>query len=96
MRIDAKGKYYTERVSTDELAVVIRTEQGTIHGFLHLHPNNRLSDEIEREGTFLSLTEVHVETLDGRAFETEFLAINKDAALWITPAQAVEELSNGN
>lgn len=96
MRIDAKGKYYTKRVSTDELAVIVRTEQGTIHGFLHLHPNNRLSDEVERDGKFLSLTEVHVETVDGTTFETEFLAVNKDAILWITPAQAVENPNNGD
>lgn len=92
MRIDAKGKYYTKRVSTDELAVVVRTKHGTIHGFIHIHPNNRLSDEVEREGTFLPLTDVHVEAADGTSFKTEFLALNKDAAIWITPAEAMEEI----
>lgn len=94
MRIDAKGKYYTKQVSTDELTIIVRTEQGTIHGTLHIHPNNRLSDEVEQEGAFLPLTDVYVETVEGTSFETEFLAVNKATALWITPAQAVEEIDN--
>lgn len=91
MRIDAKGKYYTKRVSTDELPVVVRMDDVTLYGYLHLHPNNRLSDEVERDGLFLPLTDVTIQDKNGDEQRTEFLAVNKRAVIWITPAQALEE-----
>lgn len=92
MRIDAKGKYYTQRVSTDELDVILLTHDGEIHGAIHVHPNRRLSDEIDSDRRFIPLTEVTIYRRDGSDFKTEFLAVNKDAIVWITPVQAIEEV----
>lgn len=61
LRIDEKGKYYTQRVSKDMLPAFIRTVDQVIVGNIHMRPDSRLKDELDAHTThFLPVTDARV------------------------------------
>lgn len=92
MRIDSKGKYYTARVSTEELDVLLLTREGLIEGRIHIHPDRRLSDELNNVNMqFLAITDATVRDPAGSLlYKTHFLALNKNSIVWVIPNDAVE------
>ncbi len=92
MRIDSKGKYYTTRVSTELLEVVVETARGQVRGFLHVRPDRRLSDELNGDQQFLAITDATVADSAGATlYRTGFLALNKNEVVWVVPANAVKQ-----
>ncbi|HYN87586.1 MAG TPA: hypothetical protein VER55_03600 [Ardenticatenaceae bacterium] len=92
MRIDSKGKYYTTRVSTELLEVLVETARGQVRGFLHVRPDRRLSDELNGEQQFLAITDATVTDPAGATlYRTGFLALNKNEVVWVVPANAVKQ-----
>ena len=90
MRVDSKGKYYTKRVTTEPLEVTIDTVMGRVRGFLHVHPGQRLSDELNAVQQYVPVTDATVMDQSGNViYRTEFLALNKNHVLWVIPAEAV-------
>lgn len=91
-RFDAKGKYYTDKVTTRPLLVRIATRDGLVEGEMHIHFDQRLSDEVNnRERGFLALTNATVHLQDGSSFFTGFLSLNKQQIIWITPVEAINQ-----
>jgi hypothetical protein len=92
VRIDAKGKYYTKVVSTQTLAIIMRLNTGeTVHGFIHVRPEHRLSDMMNDEQAFISLTDAIVSMGEEELYHTSFLCINRLGVQWVTPVQAIGE-----
>lgn len=91
VRIDAKGKYYTDKVTTQTLEVLAVTPGGTIRGMIHIHPGQRLSDELNSDRTFIALTDATVPGPNGGELQVEFVAVNKRQVLWVVPVEAVQE-----
>ena len=61
LRIDDKGKYYTQRVIKDMLPAFIRTAEQVIVGNIYMRPERRLKDELNEDATkFLAITDVRV------------------------------------
>jgi len=80
------GKVFTEVVSKHPLRAIIQTIDGRIEGRVHLHPENRLSDEINLDDPFLAVTEAHVSCKE-RTFEAAFIAVNKAHIVWVIPVE---------
>jgi len=93
VRIDEKGKYYTDRVTKEPLPVVLSTGQHTILGTIHLSPGNRLKDELNSGEQFLALTNVDVFDTNGtqHLHKLEFMVINSEHLIWIAPAETIME-----
>ncbi len=91
VRIDAKGKYYTDRVTTQTLEVFAITRTGTIRGMMHIHPGHRLSDELNSERLFIALTDATVPGPDGNELHVGFVAVNKSQLVWVIPVEAVRQ-----
>ncbi|MDQ7028655.1 MAG: hypothetical protein Q9O62_02155 [Ardenticatenia bacterium] len=89
VRIDAKGKYYTDKVTTQTLEVVAVTRTGTIRGMIHIHPGHRLSDELNSERLFIALTDATVPGPNGEELRVEFVAVNKSQLVWVVPVEAI-------
>jgi hypothetical protein len=92
MRVDSKGKYYTKIVSTQPLDVVLRLTTGEmIWGTVHIRPEHRLSDELNAEAGFISVTGASVFLNDVELYQTAFAAVSRQAIQWIIPVQAIGE-----
>lgn len=90
MRIDSKGKYYTKIVTTEPLDVVARVASGElIEGSVHIPQDRRLSDVLNEDTPFISLTSVTVRGADGLNYEVGYLAVRRNSLQWVLPASAI-------
>jgi Family of unknown function (DUF6812) len=93
--VDPKGKIFTNVVQKDELPVMIQTVTGLIHGYVYLHPDQRLVDEMNGDDRFLAVTDAKVFGEAGQVEHlSKFLTLNKRHVVWIRPddeAVPVEE-----
>ena len=71
----------------ETLVVTVMTLQGyRIVGDMHVAPGTRLTDEANREHTFLPLTDATVFTADGRQLtKVNFLVVNKNNIVLVAP-----------
>ena len=61
LRIDDKGKYYTQHVTKDMLPAFVRTASQVIVGNIHTRPDRRLKDELDDDKSgFLPITDARV------------------------------------
>ena len=90
IRYDEKGKFFTDVITTQTAPVVIQTDSGVIHGKVHIHPDERLKDELNRNEQFLAVTEAIIFDADGaEKYRSDFLSVNREHIIWVIP---VEEL----
>lgn len=83
-RYAPSGKYFTDVISKHPVETVIQTVNGRIEGLVHLHPERRLSDEINQEQRFLAVTNARV--INGQDVRhARFLAVNKAHIIWVLP-----------
>lgn len=85
-RVTYGGKIFTEVISKHPLRATIQTVDGRIVGLVHLHPDHRLSDEMNLEDPFLAVTDACVVTQDGKSC-VDFIAVNKAHVIWVIPVQ---------
>lgn len=85
-QFEEKGKIYTPVISKDPVRVIIQTTMNRVEGEIHLRPETRLIDELEKSANFLAITSASVFTADGSlAYTTRFLTINRSHIIWILP-----------
>jgi hypothetical protein len=83
---DEKGKIFTPVMKKKKLSALIQTTTSLFSATVHLHPDNRLSDELNSSEKFLSVTDARL--LDSRQKVTAkypYLAIQVSQIVWITP-----------
>lgn len=86
VRLDPKGKFFTEAIKKNPIRAVIETTAGRIEGTIHLHPRQRLLDDL-RDGTnFLAVTDIRASQA-GPEFEADFIALNVAHIIWIQPIE---------
>jgi hypothetical protein len=84
---EERGKIFTRVVNKVPVNVIIQTTAQLIHGKIHVMPEERLSDELNREEKFLPVTNAVIYSLDGEVlYEANFLSINRNQITWIIPA----------
>ncbi len=86
-RVDEKGKVFTQRLRTQDVEVNIITVSGTLHGFIHVAPGNRLKDQLNtRDEQFLAMTNATARNHDDKAgVHIDFIAINKQHIVSVIP-----------
>ena len=87
VRVDAKGKTYTDIVRKDEIPALIQTAANLIHGHIYLRPGLRLKDELNGTAEqFIAVTDAVVFNANGQVLvRSEFLTLNKAHIVWIRP-----------
>ncbi len=87
MRIDAKGKIFTDVVHKERVPSLIQTETNLIHGDIFLRPDQRIKDELNNnQEKFIAVTEAEIYGADGQVkYRSPFLTLNKDHVIWIRP-----------
>lgn len=92
LRIDEKGKYFTQRVTKDTLLAVIRTADRTIVGNIYVRPDRRIKDELDEDRSrFLAITDAHVYSADGEVhiYDTRFLLVSYHQIVLISPLDGI-------
>lgn len=83
---DDKGKYFTDVISKVPVPVTIQTITQRIRGRVHVHPDERLKDELDKAEKFLAVTSATIYGPDGEALqECQFLAVNCAQIIWVMP-----------
>jgi hypothetical protein len=86
IRYDHKGKYFTEVKRKEPVRARIQTADAQIIGTIHVHPENRLLDEINHRDLFLPVTDAVIDRSENR-IQTSFIAINKEQIIWMVPLE---------
>ena len=85
-RYDEKGKFYTNIIAKEDIEAIIQTDQGRIVGTIHIRPEARLKDEINRSEQFFAVTDAIVYDVSGdELYQCSFMTINRDHIVWIIP-----------
>ena len=92
VRIDAKGKIFTDIVRKDEVPALIQTVTNLIHGHIFLRPENRIKDEMNTSTEqFIAVTQAEVYGANGQLlYRSEFLTLNKNHVVWIRPDEEAD------
>ena len=90
--IDDKGKFFTQVITKTPIPVIIQMPVHRVEGNIHIRPDERIKDEIDRTDQFLPVTEAVIYNPDGTIFaSTHFIALNRNQINWILP---VDEMIN--
>lgn len=97
VRIDAKGKTYTDVVRKDDIAVLIQTVTNLVHGRVYLRPGLRLKDELNGTAeSFIAVTGAEVYHANGQILvRSEFLSLNKAHIVWVRPDDEADAAGGG-
>jgi hypothetical protein len=83
---DEKGKKFTEVVTKRKVPALVQTTMHQVRGNIHICPDERLKNELDRDELFLALTEADILDADGKvAHHTDFLAVRRAQIIWIMP-----------
>ncbi len=91
MEYDEKGKLFTNVVAKTPVRSTIQTTMQLIRGNVHVRKGERLKDELDRDETFLAVTDASVLDVNGKTlFEASFLAVQRAQIIWVRPDQEEE------
>jgi hypothetical protein len=86
IRYDDKGKFFTEVISKENVAVIVQTTTNRIEGYMHVRSGYRIKDELNSEDQFVAVTQAKIYGSDNNLlYTTEFLAVNIHEVIWVMP-----------
>jgi hypothetical protein len=89
---DEKGKFFTPIVSKNPVAVIIQTVHHRVTGNIHIRPEDRIKDELDRNEDFLAVTDAVILDSEGKQIaSSKFISVNRHQIVWVLP---VEELTD--
>lgn len=92
VRVDAKGKVFTDIVHKNELPALIQTATNLIHGHIYLRPDERLIDAFNGGARFIAVTGAQVYGANGEVlYRAKFLTLNTEYVVWIRPDEEAAE-----
>lgn len=84
--VDEKGKFFTPVITKTPIPVIIQMPLHRVEGNIHIRPDERIKDEIDRDEQFLPVTEAMIYNPDGTVYaSTHFIALNRTQIHWILP-----------
>lgn len=92
IRFDDKGKFFTDVISKEGVAVVLQTAVNMIEGKIHVRPGERLKDALNEAEPFFAVTEATIYDKDGKIiYRTDFLAVHREQIIWLLPQDQLIE-----
>jgi hypothetical protein len=88
---EEKGKIFTQVVTKKPISVTIQTTSQLIRGKIHIRPEDRVKDELNRKDLFIAVTDATVYSPSGEAvFHGGFLSVNTEQIVWLMPDDEVK------
>ncbi len=89
---DEKGKIFTPLMKKIKQQVQIQTVKDLFSGTLHIHPESRLSEELNKTEKFLLVTDAKLLGSKNQVMaKYPFIAIQITQIIWITPLDENKE-----
>jgi hypothetical protein len=89
---DEKGKFYTDIVSKVPVSALIQTTTHLMRGQVHVRQGERFKDEMERDESFLAVTNVSVLGAGNEVLYTaHFMAVQRSQIVWVMPDASSDE-----
>ena len=87
VRVDAKGKIFTDIIHKERVPSLIQTVTNLIHGDIFMRPDQRVKDELNSNPEkFIAVTDVEIYGANGQVlYRSPFLTLNKEHVIWIRP-----------
>ena len=83
-QFEEKGKIFTNVISKKPISVTIMTTMGRVQGRIHIRPEDRLKDELNRTDTFIALTDATIYDLQGKLIVScKFMSLNCSNVIWV-------------
>jgi hypothetical protein len=87
---DDKGKFFTPIITKTPVPVIIQTVSHRIEGKIHIRPEERIKDEMDRPEMFLAVTDATIYQQDGTVvISSHFITLNRAQIIWILPVDEV-------
>ncbi|MDX9991157.1 MAG: hypothetical protein RBS68_03815 [Anaerolineales bacterium] len=88
VEFNERGKYFTDIISKISISAIIQTTTHRIEGAIHVRPDERIKDELDRQEPFLAVTDAKVFGPDGSALhQAEFMSIARAQIVWVIPSE---------
>ncbi len=88
---EEKGKIFTRVVTKKPIEVTIETISHRIKGQIHIRPEDRIKDELNRGETFIALTNATIYNKVGeQLFQCNFISINCAHIVWLVPDEEIQ------
>ena len=95
LEFNEKGKYFTDIISKAAVPAIIQTTTHRIEGFVHIRMDGRLKDELDRNESFMAVTNARVFNVDGTLLlEADFLSVSRMQIVWVVPNE--DNLNSGD
>ena len=83
---DEKGKKFTEVITKKSILTLVQTSTHLVRGNVHIRPDERLKNELDRDELFLAVTEADILDANGKVIHhTDFLAVRRTQIIWVMP-----------
>src|SRR5438876_752113 len=90
--VGERGKFFSDRVHTHHVEVVVVTVKGKVCGQAHLMPGQRIKDLLNsHDDVFIALTNATMTHEDSSTEQVEFVALNKAHIISVVPLQEEPE-----
>lgn len=84
---DEKGKFYTDVITKLPVSCLLQTTTHLMRGFVHVRQGERFKNELERDETFLALTNVSIlGANDEILYSAPFMAVQRSQIVWVMPS----------
>ncbi len=84
---DEKGKFYTDVIAKLPVSCLIQTTTHLMRGFVHVRQGERFKNELERDESFLAVTNASIFGVNNEVLYTApFMAIQRSQIVWVMPA----------
>ncbi len=83
---ESRGKIFTDVIRKTPVKAEICTHDALIRGTIHVHPDRRVSDELNADELFLAVTDAQIRDSDGDR-SIPFIAVNKRNIYWVIPQE---------
>lgn len=90
-QFDEKGKIFTPVVTKKPVSVIIQTTSHRIQGCVHIKPDERLKDSLERDEQYLAVTDAVIFDGQQELYRANFITINQAQIVWIIPADDLQD-----
>lgn len=88
---EEKGKIFTQVVTKKPINVTIQTTTQLIRGKIHIRPEDRVKDELNRKDLFIAVTDATIFSTSGEAlFHGGFISVNTEQIVWLMPDEEVK------
>ncbi len=88
---EEKGKIFTQVVTKKPINVTIQTTSQLIRGKIHIRPEDRVKDELNRKDLFIAVTDATIFSSSGEAlFHGGFISVNTEQIVWLMPDEEVK------